>query len=326
MNQQITYIRSLACIMVVLVHSTALFYIDSISEFDNIIAEYINQLSRIGTPLFCVITGFLFSKYYFNGLDLKRFIKSRFDKIIIPYFFWSFFYVILTYFFAKNIFPENLIYSFIFGETFYHLYFISVIIQFCFVFPILCTLSKKNDFLILILFLVFNLFSLNFILENDYYLFSTRSFLGNWIFYFFFGIFFLKYFNFHIGIKFSIFILLIIFSLICCEIYFSNNIFTSTRLLNLIYVPVVFTLFYNILKKIKFLILEKIGVFSMGIYFIHPIILIGLDRFFGNKIDYNNYLSVFLVFIIALTISGILTLCISKTKYSKYIVTIPRVK
>lgn len=55
-----------------------------------IIAGYLSQIGRLGTPVFAVISAFLFTHSVLKrGFDLNYFIKSRFTKIFVPYIIWT---------------------------------------------------------------------------------------------------------------------------------------------------------------------------------------------------------------------------------------------
>ncbi|WP_174498327.1 acyltransferase family protein, partial [Acinetobacter baumannii] len=147
MNLSIIQIRSTACILVLLTHVSAVFYITESNEFQNSLLAYINQFSRFGTPLFCVITGFLFARYFYETLNTKYFYNSRIKKILIPYILWSALYLFVVYFFSKSLFlnfSNDPLINFLSGKIFYHLYFMSTIIQFCLIFPLICLLKKVH--------------------------------------------------------------------------------------------------------------------------------------------------------------------------------------
>ncbi|WQL32859.1 acyltransferase family protein [Mammaliicoccus sciuri] len=108
--KEIPVIRAIAAIMIVIVHLTANSY-----HRDNIFANdwlgYLNQISRLGTPIFAIISAFLLTASVLNrGFDLKYFVKSRFSKIFIPYLIWTSFYLSYRYFYLHN--KENFVLHF----------------------------------------------------------------------------------------------------------------------------------------------------------------------------------------------------------------------
>lgn len=130
----------------------------------------------------------------------------------------------MMYFFSPKLFQTFInepIFNFLTGKTFYHLYFISVILQFCLIFPLLCQLNKINIFVLTAISLLISLISLNHLYGSNIYFFSDRSFLGNWIFYFFFGILFYKFKS--IELKPSIYYIIIIFILFAISFEILSN-------------------------------------------------------------------------------------------------------
>lgn len=326
MIYQINSIRAIACLAVVIVHITAVFYFEN-KYFSKDIFEYINQIARFGTPIFCIITGFLFSNYFFNNFNINNFFKSRFEKILIPYLLWSLFYLALVYFFLRQNFPENILYSIILGKSFYHLYFISIILQFCILFPILRKIKFKNDIITVFTFFIINLLCLIFFKESDFFILSESSFLGFWIFYFYFGLYFNKIIHFlqKLNLKLVISTLFIILLIMCLEIYLSEQIFGSRRVLNLFIVPPIFVILFWIFSKKQSKALNFIGYFSMGIYLIHPIVILILKRIIGIDLIHEKPLFfsiILLIFTLIITIC--LILIIVKFPFSKYLLTVSK--
>lgn len=328
MNYQIASIRSIACLFVLITHISAVFYIATSSDFQNSFIAYLNQFSRFGTPLFCVITGFLFAKYFYNNLNIKAFYKSRIQKIFIPYLLWSVVYVIIMYIFSPKLFlnfTTQPIFNFLTGKTFYHLYFISVILQFCLIFPLLCYFKKVNIGIILFISFLINLASLYFLHTSEIYFLSDRAFLGNWIFYFIFGIFFYNLKDLKIHKYLNFFILFLILIAISLEIHFSSTFFESTRTQNLFYIPLLFLFLYNLFYNIKSPAILNIGYYSMGIYLVHPIIILGIEKFTPKDIlFFSPSVSFIGLYIITLTMCLIFCTLVSKLSISKYIITTPK--
>src|SRR5699024_12594453 len=112
---EIPIIRSFAAMLVVLVHVSANIYYNN-GEFTNELLGYINQIGRLGTPVFAVISAFLLMSSVINrGFSIKYFFKSRFTKIFIPYVIWTFVYLIFSYYYIEYINSDiPFIYYFVF--------------------------------------------------------------------------------------------------------------------------------------------------------------------------------------------------------------------
>ncbi|HFG6858133.1 TPA: acyltransferase [Acinetobacter baumannii] len=321
-------IRSVACILVLLTHVSAVFFIKNSNEFQNIFLTFVNQFSRFGTPLFCVITGFLFANYFFKEINVKSFYESRISKILIPYLVWSLIYIIIVFFFSKKlffIFIQEPIISLLSGKAFYHLYFMSTILQFCLIFPLLRLLRNINAFILLISALILNIISLVFLYKSDIYFISDRAFVGNWFFYFIFGIIFFKFRDFKLNLKINLTILATITLFILFEVVINKKLFESTRLENLIYIPVLFVTLYSIFNKKISNNLIKIGYYSMGIYLIHPILILVLKKIIPN-IFFQQYPTSLFILILLTTICFCMVFCsiISRFNFSKLLITLPK--
>ena len=104
--QEISVIRSITAILVVSVHVIAGLYYAG-GEFTNTSIGYINQLARIGTPIFAIISAFLLmSMVLRKGFDLRQFIQSRFSKIFVPYLIWSSVYLLYKYHVENSLNPD----------------------------------------------------------------------------------------------------------------------------------------------------------------------------------------------------------------------------
>ncbi|NWN86776.1 MAG: acyltransferase family protein [Staphylococcus sp.] len=83
--EELPIIRAIATMLVLCIHLTAQLYNANGVIVDPILA-YFNQISRLGTPIFAVISPFLLtSSTLKRKFDLSYFAKSRFTKILIPY-------------------------------------------------------------------------------------------------------------------------------------------------------------------------------------------------------------------------------------------------
>ncbi|WP_041718987.1 acyltransferase [Alkaliphilus oremlandii] len=147
----IELMRGISCLLVIMIHVTASFWIYPQKEsltFKWIIA--LNTISRFAVPSFIFMSGFtLFYFYSRREFSFISFYKKRMVKAAIPYLLWSFFYTGINYRKYLNVsvgmqwgqfFKEALL-----GLSSYHLYFMLIIIQFYFIFPVLLRIYKKVD-------------------------------------------------------------------------------------------------------------------------------------------------------------------------------------
>jgi len=88
----IDYLRVIAAIAVIIIHVTAGFLINSnTGTIDWWIGLYFDGAMRFCVPLFVMISGsLLLSKRY----SLKDHLKKRFQKVLLPFIFWSIIYIL----------------------------------------------------------------------------------------------------------------------------------------------------------------------------------------------------------------------------------------
>lgn len=153
--EEFDFIRAIAALSVIAIHITA-----SVAT-KNPIAYYWNQSIRYAVPIFILLSGFLlfYSDNKKEQLSFKVFIEKRMKKIVIPYIIWHTFFTfykliknnqslstVLDYSFFKAY-----IINFFTGGGYVHLYFLPIMIQLYFLYPMLYKYMKKTPKVILLL-------------------------------------------------------------------------------------------------------------------------------------------------------------------------------
>lgn len=135
-------------------------------------------VAKIASPLFFSISGFLFFYSIQDGSVNEFFAKyvKRFNTLVIPYLLWSL-YGILLYFvlqsipFSKPFFTKGLISDLSLIEIIemallnpipYHFWYVRDLVMLIIISPILLWLIKRFGLLVLLVFLIFWIFTLNF--------------------------------------------------------------------------------------------------------------------------------------------------------------------
>ncbi|WP_173915617.1 acyltransferase [Halobacillus sp. Marseille-Q1614] len=296
---EINFVRAVACLLVVMVHVGARFYhsTDGYTTFTN----FLNQISRIGTPLFAVMSGFLlYNQMIRKNFTLKRFIKSRMVKIISPFIVWSFIYLTYKYLIGSYSLPDwsnpeqlkDFFYMFVAGKSHYHLYFISLVIQF-YVFFILIKnwLNFKS-----ILFMTIAAIFINYVFITNHFeaggsyfenFINGRGFLLQWIYYFMLGpllVHLWPYIHEYLAAKSNrVYVQLIglaVIALTVFDYHTTQKVLNSNEnVLNMFTIPIAFivliSIYYSLLlfseKIIKGFI--NLGNMSMGIFLLHPLVI-----------------------------------------------------
>lgn len=342
--EEIPIIRAIATMLVLCIHLIAQLYNANGVIVDPILG-YFNQISRLGTPIFAVISAFLLtSSTLKREFDLSYFAKSRFTKILIPYILWTTLYIILRSLFSNTYYPAGtpIIKYYLLGTAEIHLYFILVVIQFYVLFPFVHKLKKGAPLIIAYIigtvinavWLQYGKDTLTFHNETLNALVNSKAFILNWLSFFFLGIGYAKYYKEinEFVLKHKIYfklmgIILFIDLIIKIDI---THLYGSTNIANIIYIPCFLALliiFYNHIKNYTFLtqVLTVIGNYSMGIYLIHVLLIMVYRQI--PYVDIVNNPSTFVVsYIVILGLSVMSIYCISKLPFSSYIVPIPSKK
>lgn len=146
-------IRTIATYSVIIVHLSAI----ALGGYEqgstlSIFAIFLNRMLKFTTPVFIFLAGALIqAKYKNEKFNYIIFLKSRFKRILIPYFFVSlFYYIIITYLNRDSYSLLTYIKQFVTGNAQYHLYFIPIIIQLYILTPVFLYLKKKTNYYLLI--------------------------------------------------------------------------------------------------------------------------------------------------------------------------------
>ena len=193
---EIQVARVIALIAVLSVHFTSIGVTNSPTDSVMFyVYSILNSFGRVGVPVFFFLSGLvLYYSYFEKEISFKTimsFYWKRIQFIVIPYISICLFYFISTWIIyynytlseAVNLFIDGVV----FGGTHMHLYYLYVLIQFYFIFPLLLIFFKKmsnNFFTVSLGAIVIHI--LWFKLNADYSLVSNRSF------------FFLSYFSFFV--------------------------------------------------------------------------------------------------------------------------------
>lgn len=336
---EIHFLRAFACIGVLLVHVSATYYNQADGVF-NWFTYFFNQLGRFGTPTFAVISGFLlFNSINKKGFMFKKFVSSRTTKIILPFIIWSLFYQLVTIYILGGNWPTDpkvFLYNFTLGETFYHLYFMAIVVQFYLIFPLLQFI--RNGFAWWL--------ALALSAVSSYYFFITKDipyvtgimetvmvdkvFLFHWIFYFIFGGFLAYYWKpiSNWTKKNTTFLALIVIGVYVGAVYEYKTIgsISSRRATNMINIPLLSFAtigLYSFVSQIKIvkISLQAIGKFSMGIYLLHPFVLIMFIQILPAEVWQTRMMPIMFFAVLFATLA--LVKLIQQLPKHQYIIPIP---
>lgn len=333
---EIHILRACACLMLLMVHVTAQFYQVNNHEH-HWFTFFFNQICRFGSPIFVVISGFLlFYQVKRKGFSPKNFLYSRTTKIVLPFLFWSAFYLLFdrliygstSYDGIKHFLIEN-IYK---GNGYYHLWFISVVVQLYLLFPFLQkVLNGFTSWIIgLAVSFVVSAFFIQWfqptMLPYGHYLIE-KTFVLHWIFYFILGGF-LAYYWTEIKqwcqqhSKWFVFFVCFVLVETVWEYYLIGSV-PSKSFGNLFKTPILVLACFALYPKLVYRkrlqsLLIIVGKYSMGIYLLHPLLLhVPLPMFMWTP------QAIFINFIFYLTLTLIGVKLIERLPYHQYILSIP---
>lgn len=247
-----------------------------------------NQLSRFGTPIFVMVSGYLLINSTLASKPLL-FYRQRLNRLFIPLIFWNIFYYLLDKLSGNHpIGVIDFLHYFYQGGAYYHLYFLPLILGLYFITPLL----NKAIKIIPLKFIVPPLLILSQIYLYGYTWLGWPQFnkIFSW---------FIPYIGYYLaGVWVAtlslrriwpLVIIITIFSLLIASFFDSELImrfglgnrgtFPSQRLSLLIAIPSL-VIFYSILKIPQSLIsrfylptLAKLANLTFGVYLIHPAVI-----------------------------------------------------
>lgn len=202
--KELDILRGIAALTVIFIHVSGFGLSSGNSKISNPVFV-INQAGRFSVPLFLIISGYALHYSYtkVKRFSLSAYLRRRFVRILVPYVLWTVIYVfyalredlklILSDMTGFLVFLGN---QLVFGTAALHLYFIIIIIQLYFLYPLLRKLIfSRPKALLVIAFVLTMLFQ-----TAAYIKLLDRSFLSvfsqqyhllfpTWLFYFVFGMY-----------------------------------------------------------------------------------------------------------------------------------------
>ncbi len=275
-NRYFQFLRGILIFVVILIHTI---YLNN-EKYINCINIGIRCLINFCVPLFIFISGYFVNKSKVKD-NPRKYIKSRFYKIVIPLVCFSFVYTMIDYFTKGTNIDKSLI-KFITFKSEAHLYYIVALFQLVLLTPVLLRWLERKEkriviYLITPIYLLI-IFIVRIIFEKEIP-FSQYFFFG-WIIYYILGLESekIKLTKNYFGPIFFILISLFVnISLYCINEKLYTYSCSQLNIVNMFYVisilPIVL-INNNKYKSSKFEnIIEKIGDNSFGIYLVHLIFL-----------------------------------------------------
>jgi surface polysaccharide O-acyltransferase-like enzyme len=335
---ELDYLRGLAILAVITIHSTT--YYTQMPAITNLTILYMTLivLARYGVPTFLLVSGFVLYNKYNKEFDLNEFYIKRFMSIVPAYVIFSFLYERWNYGAITSAFIKDLLT----GRANQHLWFIILIIELYIAYPVIMYgYNNFKNYSIAKYFLVAAFFI--DIISNTYlesYWFIPQ--ILSWLFYFVLGMYIRDNYESidirEIARKYWLLVITVacigtVLSIIELEnTYFSMSILSTLLNIRLFSIlldilqctaltAIIFYISMILYKKKGAKLISLIGSYSFGIYLIHAyfVVFLAVNAYrFG--ITLNNILFYPYVFLGALILSMTAVVFIRQLPYHEYII------
>ncbi len=348
-NKELSVVRGIALWAVVGIHTFSMGTTNiEVGELSYLLYKIIHTLLQFAVPCFIFLASILLS--YNLGdkrQNLVQFYKKKGMRILVPYFVWTFIYVIPKMFkgwipFSRLWSKNSWTYWFLWGKGHDHLYFMSVMIQICILGPILIfgirlimKYTKKYSAIIITTGAIVGQVALYFIYKKYIYswIHSSATLMISYFLIIVIGI--------YIGFNYNNFIkwierkkiILITGWIVSASIY----IFLVYNITNKVKISTTFYQMnwyaYTLLTSILLLVLARkiqdkkftkyiswVGTYSFGIYLMHPI----QTFFIKQYVKTSNPIALMVIILVSqfliILSCGFITKMIQSSKFTAWIV------
>ena len=331
-------LRVLACIAVIMIHASGDYVLDNFGSSNFMIGNVLDSLSRIGVPIFVMISGSLLLDE--NHICTKEKQFYRIKRMSLFFFFWSCIYTLLfdvlfPLMQGNNISLSKIVSGFIIGH--YHLWYIYLLIGLYLILPLLrlWVYIKNINYIKYFMFLavLFNFifpqtiniglyFTGKFALFNNILNLINISYVGGYTLYFILGWYLYNNDIKHTRLFYFLGILSLLYEVVMTHflsVYFNKPIQMYDNLsINVLLQSIMVFIFikskyqsYNGKQSNFIRVLSK---YSLGVYAIHAAIL-DVIRFYSDFLkDYNAFIVIILMLLLSLIGSLIISILMSKVK------------
>ena len=334
-------IRFIALLLVVLLHSAGLYYIDQSSGAFMVNTQTepivdIASIGRAGVPLFVMISGYLLLPM---KVSCREFYSRRFARVLVPFLFWSIVYAVFDSFvFSDAGFVHCIKYILHIPINFttVHLWYVYMLMGLYLIVPIISPwiekAGKKEMTFFLLLWLLCTLSTYIYLRfqqilgEASWNHYSTIYYFQGYVGYFVLGAYFKKFGLISYRLSFFIFVFGYLMTVILIHLgihrSFEESVFNTIWnycSFNIALVTIgLFGMIYHNSNKMSFRekpLIVDVSQRSYAIYLAHIIVLRGVSRFIRQNVD-SALLTIPLMIIIVLVTTYFLCWLMSKLPYA----------
>lgn len=340
---EIDYLRCFAILAVIAIHTAAaLTRIENPADF--YVVSLWQDIASFAVPLFICISGFVLYVSYLPNAK-KKFYKKRFQRIIPPYLLFTVVYLIANIFKHYVIYgfyqipsAEIIVNAFLFATSNEHMWFFLIIIELYLIYPIISTVYQKLlkyhiDWIFLLLAflvqMVWNMMSGGlFVFVNDSSVYLSNKVFLCMIFYFILGMYLSEHYSVVCRVLHHVKSVILLGSI---SIVTAISVFMLPQVLPsgfsvLVYcvsaILFLFSVSQHLVQKSNKNIFVTVGLYSFGIYLIHPLIqgLFGYVIYPLVTLTPETWVYYPLVFLTTTVLSVLGVYLIKKLPYNKYII------
>ncbi|WP_440950012.1 acyltransferase [Methanosphaerula subterraneus] len=353
---EINILRAIATLAVISIHVSGDFSKIATENFLMTAYMAVKSFSSFAVPLFICISGFVLYNKYSGTIALKNFYEKRLFSLLPPYFVFSTFYLVIPYIISivlakpVNLDIPHIVYQYATGGCSYHLWFFVLIIQFYLVYPAIIWMYRYCDSRDRSIEFLFGAFLVGFF----YNVYPVPDVLGvapiflGYLFYFVLGMIVRSRYE-ELTLKpltkTSFYCMSV--PLLCGTIFGTFNFaqefyaFDKAKILPVSgpywgwFTAMITPLFFVVMfafclglslqiisrNRTTFILMEKIGHYSFGIYLVHAFVLYMIVLVFSSfGFDWNNWLFYPLTFCLTLILSILSVEVIQQLPYSRFII------
>jgi len=319
--------RFMAAVAIIFVHISQPFFNQHSTNYSHNwwIANFYLSASMWGVPIFVMISGALLLSPERTYLSLEDFYKRRINKLFLPIFFWTLFYLLLRYF--KNCSlglpasAECFIISTIKGHPYYHMWYLYMVWGLYLFTPFLRKIVKESTYtellILCIMLMLLSVVATHFTDPHNQHFFLL-------MFPFYLGYYLAGYLISITDLTLPLPKYFLLLAILLGIIIIGERLIPGYFMYNFSITMIAFSILILFLVKnnhtnipISHKLRKKLASFSLGAYLIHPAILSVIRKYdyFHLPIEKYLYLSIPLLVIVVTIISLMIAYILSRLPF-----------
>lgn len=143
--REFDYLRGFAILAIVTIHVMAYSNTITVPSLIPVVSDFLSHLADFGVPVFFFVSGFVLSLRYFDVQGMRTFYHRRLSSILIPYIAFSSLYIVYNLYTIPGYTVERALWSLLLFDATGIFWFIAVLLQFYFLFPLLTRWQHSSE-------------------------------------------------------------------------------------------------------------------------------------------------------------------------------------